>query len=500
MSSSSSIAGISVKSVGDNKHEVVFSGDVVDDDVVLPTISNQLDRVMSVMSEKFPEKGPEGAEEKPAAPPSPFPPGFRPPPDGGYGWVSVGCAMAINATSWGVNSSFAVFLAHYLRYQTFARATATDYAFVGGLALGTGFLFAPLYIKVTQYVDLRILLFIGACMQTGSQVSASFAKEIWHLYLSQGLLQGLALCVLFVPTINIVPMWFLKKRSLANGLSVAGSGVGGVLFILTTQRWINIWGLEWAFRATGIMTFVINTCAAILIREPNPGFKMKFPCFNWKLFFHYECALIFAWGFFSLAGYIVMLYSVSASGLAIGLTNDQATNISAIMSGSMAIGRPLVGYLSDKFGRINMTLIAAALIVIFDLCIWLPATSYGVYIFYAVFNGLIVGTVWVAVGPIGAEVGGLQLLPTLAGMIFTVFSIPAFFSEVIALKIRRHNPTKPFVWTQVFAAFAFIFSAICLLFLREVRVRKALAKQREESADTTPMPTFWQRFCSLGKY
>lgn len=53
MSSSSSIAGISVKSVGD-KHEVVFSGDVVDDDVVLPTISNQLDRVMSVMSEKFP--------------------------------------------------------------------------------------------------------------------------------------------------------------------------------------------------------------------------------------------------------------------------------------------------------------------------------------------------------------------------------------------------------------------------------------------------------------
>lgn len=36
------------------------------------------------------------------------------PPNGGYGWVCTACVALINAHTWGINSSYGVFLAHYL--------------------------------------------------------------------------------------------------------------------------------------------------------------------------------------------------------------------------------------------------------------------------------------------------------------------------------------------------------------------------------------------------
>jgi len=41
------------------------------------------------------------------------------PPNGGYGWVCVFCVFLINAHTWGVNSSYGIFLAHYISNQTF---------------------------------------------------------------------------------------------------------------------------------------------------------------------------------------------------------------------------------------------------------------------------------------------------------------------------------------------------------------------------------------------
>ncbi|KAL3958483.1 hypothetical protein ACCO45_006645 [Purpureocillium lilacinum] len=46
-----------------------------------------------------------------------------PPPNGGYGWVCTACVATINAHTWGLNSSYGVFLAHYLATNTFPGAT-----------------------------------------------------------------------------------------------------------------------------------------------------------------------------------------------------------------------------------------------------------------------------------------------------------------------------------------------------------------------------------------
>lgn len=41
------------------------------------------------------------------------------PPDGGYGWVCVACNFFINGHTWGINSTYGVFLGYYLSTDYF---------------------------------------------------------------------------------------------------------------------------------------------------------------------------------------------------------------------------------------------------------------------------------------------------------------------------------------------------------------------------------------------
>jgi hypothetical protein len=49
-------------------------------------------------------------------------------------------------------------------------------------------------------------------------ILASFANELWQVYLSQGLLYGIGGALVFSPSISLSPQWFVKHRSLATGL------------------------------------------------------------------------------------------------------------------------------------------------------------------------------------------------------------------------------------------------------------------------------------------
>lgn len=64
---------------------------------------------------------------------------------------------------------------------------------------------------------------------------------------------------------------FDKKRGLAIGLSVAGTGIGGLAFSPLTQTMITNLGVAWALRIQGIiMGVVVTFCAAILRTRSKP--------------------------------------------------------------------------------------------------------------------------------------------------------------------------------------------------------------------------------------
>lgn len=275
------------------------------------------------------------------------------PPNGGYGWVCVCCVFFINAHTWGINSSYGVFLAHYLSNNTFPGATYLSFAFVGSLSISQAMLVSPLATIVVGRFGTKPCLITGVLLETLALLAASWAKEFWQLLLSQGLCFGYGMGFLFVGSVGIIPQWFTTRRSLANGIGAAGSGLGGLMYSLSTQAIIQRASLGWAFRVLGIISGAVNLTCALLIRDRNKHIGSRHLAFDYKLFKRGEFWLVQGYGFFTMLGYIVLLFSLPNYANYVGLTAKQASVIGALLNLGQGLGRPPIGFFSDAFGRIS---------------------------------------------------------------------------------------------------------------------------------------------------
>jgi MFS family permease len=346
------------------------------------------------------------------------------PPNGGYGWVCVTACATINAHTWGLNSSYAVFLAYYLSNNVFPGATPLHYAFIGGLSISQALIVSPIATLTTRQFSTRTTLLIGVCLETASFIGASFATRIWHLFLTQGLCFGWGMGFLFVGSVGIAAQWFTTRRSLANGIAAAGSGIGGLVYSLSAQAMIRNIGLPWAFRILGIIAFVVNTSCALLIKDRNKQIGSSQLSFDWRLFKRLEFCGLMAFGFLSMLGYVVLLFSLPNYAKTIGLTAQQGSIIGALLNLGQALGRPPIGYFSDSIGRLNMASSMTFACGVFSLVIWMFAKSFGVVIFFGMIGGTVAGTYWAVAAPVTAEVMGIKKLPSALSITWLVLVLP----------------------------------------------------------------------------
>ncbi|KAL8781900.1 MAG: hypothetical protein Q9194_000093 [Teloschistes cf. exilis] len=390
-------------------------------------------------------------------------------PNGGYGWVCVACCFWINAHTWGVNSSYGVFLAYYLQNNYYPRASALEFAFVGGLSISLALVLSPVATLITRLYGTNVTLLIGVFFETLALIGASFTRRVWHLFLSQGICFGLGLGFLFVGSVGVVPQWFTTKRSFANGIATAGSGIGGLMYSLATEAMIQSFGIGWAFRILGIVAFTVNVVCALLMKDRNKTIGVTQMAFDYRLFKRPEYLLTLGWGFFSMLGYTVLLFSLPSYAISVSLSSRQGSIIGALLNLGQGLGRPLVGIFSDSAGRIN---IAGALTFIagfLSLVVWIFAKSFGVLIFFALIVGTVSGTFWTTIGPVGAEVVGLKELPSALSIVWVVLALPCTFAEPIALQLRQ-STGKIYLYAQIFTGFMYVAAAICMLLLRAWKI------------------------------
>lgn len=92
----------------------------------------------------------------------------------------------------------------------------------------------------------------------------------------------------------------------------------------------------------------------------------------------------------------------------LALTSD--ADASSIVS--QGLGRPLIGFYSDKVGRINVAALCTLTAGIAAFFLWIFAGQhYPGAIIYALF-GAFAGCIWPCIAPVAVEVIGLQLLPS----------------------------------------------------------------------------------------
>jgi predicted MFS family arabinose efflux permease len=152
--------------------------------------------------------------------------------------------------------------------------------------------------------------------------------------------------------------------------------------------------VAWAFRITAICTAVTNVVCIILIKDRNKHIQPFQNAFDFRLLKRPALLLIIAWMFLSVIGYTCVLFSLPDNATRIGLNAHQGAILGALANLGMVIGRPTVGFLSDRYGRLNVVISATFLAGIWCLCLWTSGTSYSILIAFSILGGTVMGTCW----------------------------------------------------------------------------------------------------------
>ncbi|KAF9926388.1 hypothetical protein FBU30_004020 [Linnemannia zychae] len=355
------------------------------------------------------------------------------PPDGGYGWVVVGACFLNNFSMLGIMFSWGVFQQLYkdevFPGQTFA------VSWIGTLAFGFMYIVGGVFSLFAAKIGYRKMLLTGSILVSGGCVGASFANQVWHLYLTQGILYGLGAamanpCVLAAPS-----QWFVQRRGMASGIGISGSGIGGLVFSVIIKKMNSTIGFRWCLRVLGIIIFCSMVVSGMLIRQfsangaraVNVSMKdvetMRKPAFLILI----AGVLTTSFGYFSPLN---LLPSYAADH---DLT--QGAMLNAFLNGASFFGRFAGGVFGDRFGLVNLTVFCVGASALTTLLIWMFAKTIPVLLVYVILYGLMGGGFISLLAPVLAEQFGTSSLTILVGVTFGVNGLGSLLGTPIATAI-----------------------------------------------------------------
>lgn len=425
--------------------------------------------------------------------------GLPPKDEGWRTWLMALVILLAFFSSWGANSLYGIFLNYYTSSNTFPEATKYDFALIGGIVVGFAQGFAPLSALLVRILGLRVVLILGVVLQTAGYILASFATKIWQLYLTQGVLVGASFACIYLPATLVVPSWFDKKASTAMGIGISGIGLGGVIFSLSLNKVIQDTGDQrWALRMLGIITAVAVLVVCIFLK-PRDGYN-KLPysttltrkyitesaavIFDWTVFKDHAFLVLGLWFGLSSMAYMITLFTVSSYAFSIGLSSHQGSVVTAVLNAFQMFGRPILGFLADRYGKNNFSCIICVVNGVLILALWINCHTYGSLVAFVVLSGLVVGVGTLMVQPMLLDIIPDRKRIPGAWSAMNVFGSPfALASEVIAMSLRKET-SRPYLEAQIFIGASFFFCAFLLLYLRQILLRRVLEKRLQEDLET----------------
>lgn len=153
------------------------------------------------------------------------------PPDGGWGWCVVFASFMINFICDGVSFSSGIF---FVKLVETLKETKSKTAWVSSVFLAIPLIAGPVASALTDHFGCRKMAIIGSILTaTGFLLSSLVTSEqdqngIEYLLVTFSI-SGLGMAFCYVTSIVSVAYYFEKRRSLATGLAVCGSGFGTML-------------------------------------------------------------------------------------------------------------------------------------------------------------------------------------------------------------------------------------------------------------------------------
>ncbi|WWC89903.1 uncharacterized protein L201_004832 [Kwoniella dendrophila CBS 6074] len=217
------------------------------------------------------------------------------------------------------------------------------------------------------------LVFLGAGL-----IGAAFGETAGSLVITQGVLYGIGGTMLWCPPTNYMFEWFSRRRGLAAGIMLSGTGAGGLVMPLISIALLEKYAL--------LIPFIrprLPVSHQIATRRPN---------IQWDFIKHAPFWLLWLGVLFQgLAAFMPSTYLPSYA-TALSLSPTMGTLSIAMMNTARVPGQVFLGYLADKLGARKSIIAMALASGISVFAGWGAAKNAGGLIAFSVAFGVFAGS------------------------------------------------------------------------------------------------------------
>jgi MFS family permease len=399
-----------------------------------------------------------------------------------YGWVIVASVFCMSATAAGIIYAFPAFVG---AFEAEFGAGRADVAFAFAISefvwfmtgFGAGF---PADHLCPRKVGLAGALIIAAGLACASQ-----APSLPLLYLAYGAGVGIGGGMIYVPAVGLVQRWFRKKRGLASGLAICGTGVGTLAFPPLAMAMTEMLGWRGAHLVLAALALLICGAASLMLVahprdiglapdggavDPSADAAAQLP--GLTLAEALRCPhfwLLYGASLMSAAAVFINYVHLVPYATDHGVTAQRGILLVGILGISGTVGRFLLGGLADRFGhRHALTLMFGGLAL---AMLWwlLVAPGFAELAAYAMAFGMLYGGYIALLPALTMEYFGGRRIATIIGALYTSWGIGALFGPTLAGAIR--DATGGYFSAILLGAACMGASTLCCLLIREPPTR-----------------------------
>ncbi|KAH8705875.1 major facilitator superfamily domain-containing protein [Talaromyces proteolyticus] len=370
-------------------------------------------------------------------------------------------------TGCGINFAFGVYQELYdsmasQPHTPFTGATPAQIDLIGTLSISLMTLGAPFATSWAKLYSPRSVILAGGLIFSVALILASFSKTLWQFLLTQGLLLGIGTCLSYMPSVTVAPTWFTRHRGLAMGIILSGTGIGGVAWPLALRSLIDNVGFRNTLRITGAMSFVLTWASGFFIRWPDSQISriraenstsmsrssglFQLPVVNWQIARSRKFIAQAVGGALQAAAYYTPVFFFASYARTLGYSQATSANFIALSNAANAVGKVAIGYMADKFGRLNTLLLSTFISAISALALWLPSClsatqsdGRALFVAFTIFYGIF-ASAYVSLFPTSlVELFGVQNFASVNGLLYMLRGMATLVGTPVAGVLIRSN-------------------------------------------------------------
>ncbi|KAG0215654.1 hypothetical protein BGX28_008900 [Mortierella sp. GBA30] len=389
-----------------------------------------------------------------------------------YGYIIVVCSFLIYFIVFGTEHTFGVYQEYYTSPSAepfLQNASTQGIAMIGTLATTFTYLLGAFSGRFADRAGYRISTVLGAVIMGAGLIGASFAKSLNTLYICQGVVLGIGSSLVYLPAISCPAHWFDRYRSIAIGIVVCGSGLGGLILGPLTEYLITNVGIYWTLRIQGLLCLIGIGGSGMMLKtrvKKVPGQNKAVPM-DFTICKEIPFLTLAIANFLTSLGYMIPFFFLSTFAVFHGQTASTGAIMIGILNGASLVGRLTLGFVTDRVGRINMLFICALISGLSILCIWSVASSIQVLTVFAVIYGFTCGGYFSVIPSVIAEIYGLDRLTTVTGLLYGSIGFGYLIgSPVSGLLLDITKPNINYIYVVIFSGSSMTLSSFALFYLK----------------------------------